>query len=147
MATEHRSNSRVQSEAEGVILKGAGKERGFSLRQSVRLPLGQSFVEVDGATNDESVLVEVYARVGRLKGSQPNKVLADATKLLALRRERPKARVILAFADQAAKDSITGWRAAVLETNKVETIVVKLGSKDRKLVEEAQHRQRMVNVR
>lgn len=147
MAKEHVSNSRIQSEAEKVILKAAGKKLGVSLRQAVRLPLEGAAVILDGATEDESVLVEVYARVGKLRGGQPNKVLADATKLLALKRKRSKARVILAFADQAAADSIVGWRRAVLESNKVERLVVKLGPKDRKLIEEAQERQRMINAR
>jgi hypothetical protein len=142
MPKEHPSNSRVQGEAEKVILRGVGKKLGVKLRQSVRFPLEEASVIVDGATEDELVLVEVYARVGKLKGGQPNKVLADATKLLALKRKRPKAKVILAFADQTAADSIVGWRAAVLESNKVEKIVIKLSPKDRKLVEEAQTRQR-----
>lgn len=146
MSKEQRSNSRVQIEAEKVILRGVGKKLGISLKQSVRMPLDGSFIVVDGATEDESVLVEAYARIGRLKGGQPNKVLADATKLLALRRKRRKARVILAFTDDGAADSIVGWRAAVLETNKVEKIVVDLRPKDRELVEEAQRRQRMVNA-
>lgn len=147
MAKKHRSNSEVQREAEGVILKGLSKQLGVKLEQSVKLPLEEATVRVDGATEDRSILVEVYARVGKLKGGQPNKVLADATKLAALeRKKRKKAQLILAFASQEAVDSIVGWRAAVLKTNKVEKVVIKLGKKDRELVEEAQRRQRMVNA-
>lgn len=146
MPTDNPSDSCAQREAEGVILDGVAKLLGIVLIQSVELPLGSGFVQVDGATHDESVLVEVYARIGRLKGGQPNKVLADATKLLALRRERPTARLILAFADQTAADSVVGWRAEVLKTNNVEKLVVELGPVDRKLLLEAQVRQRMLNA-
>ncbi len=70
----------------------------------------------------------------------------DALKLIAVGETRPDARLILAFADQAAADSVSGWKAAVLNRNKVEKMVVEVSDEDRALIVAAQERQRMVNA-
>jgi hypothetical protein len=46
-------------------------------------------VKVDAVADDESVLAEIFARQGRLKGSQQKKVGIDALKLITVARMRP----------------------------------------------------------
>jgi hypothetical protein len=53
-------------------------------------------------SEDESVLVEVFAHQGRLKGGQFHKVARDALKLITLARSREASRLILAFGEEAA---------------------------------------------
>lgn len=43
-----------------------------------------------------------------------HKVSTDALKLLAIREVHPAARLILAFADEAAAGSVSGWKAETL---------------------------------
>jgi hypothetical protein len=69
----------------------------------------------------------------------------DALKLLAIRETRPNARLILAFADDAAAASVSGWRTEILKANGIEIHIVSLSAEDRAKIEAAQARQKMVN--
>lgn len=143
--TPHPSNSEAQVAAEWAILYKLGITIDVALNQGSGVPIGVSEVKPDGAALDNSVFVEVFAHIGPLKGGQKHKVSTDALKLLAIREVHPKARLILAFADEEAARSVSGWKAATLETNKIEIRVVELDPEDRAKIEAAQARQRMVN--
>jgi uncharacterized protein (DUF1778 family) len=83
-------------------------------------------MEIDWVTEDGSVFGEAFARIGPIKSGQFRKVSTDALKLISPQASRPKSRFILAFADQAAADSLKGWQIAVLDQHHIERIVVKL---------------------
>lgn len=142
----HRSDSASQRNAEGLLLAALSEELGTPLQQSVRLALGSAVVEVDGASEDRGVLVEVFARIGRLKGAQLHKVSTDALKLVALGVEYPNARRIIVFASQEAADSIVGWRAEVLTAQGIEPSVFQLDAAATAEIVAAQERQRMINA-
>lgn len=142
----HQSDSRAQRDAESLVLAGVSSQLRVPLNQRVRIDLDGATVEVDGASSDEAVLVEVFARIGRLKGGQLHKVSTDTLKLVALGETRPEARLILAFADQEAADSVVGWRAALLDRRKIDKLVVPLDAEQRAVILAAQERQRMVNA-
>lgn len=97
--------------------------------------------------DDPLIFVEVFAHHGRLRGGQLHKVSTDALKLITIGRAHPSARLILAFADETAAQSVKGtsWRAEALRTWSVEVAVVEIGAEDRARIEAAQHVQRMVN--
>lgn len=141
----HPSSSKVQVEKEQVILRAISRQVGVNLNQRVRLDFGDSWMEVDGASVDETVLVEVYAHIGKLKGAHKHKISTDALKLIALGESRPNARLIIALADQDAARSIVGWKAAVLKHNRVEILVAELAEKDRAELLTTQSVQSMVN--
>lgn len=141
----HPSNSAAQVAAEWAILHKLGIVIDVALDQGASVPVGDSVVKPDGAAMDNSVFVEVFAHIGPLKGGQKHKVSTDALKLLAIRDTHPKARLILAFADEDAARSVSGWKAATLEANGIEVRVVDLDEADRARIEEAQARQHMVN--
>jgi hypothetical protein len=142
---KHASDSSVQIAAEATILTALSKAIGIPFSQGVTLPIGAAHVRPDGIAVDESVFVEVFAHIGKLKGGQRHKVSTDALKLLAIRETRPSARLILAFADEAAAASVSGWRAETLKANGIEIHVVSLSAEDRAKIEAAQARQKMVN--
>ena len=95
-------------------------------------------------TTDESVLVEVFAHQGRLKGGQIHKVARDALKLGTLARTRPESRLVVAFGDQAAADCVLGksWLAEALRTWGIEVFVAELEPSIRDGLVAAQVRQR-----
>jgi len=68
------------------------------------------FVEVDAIADDRGLIVEVYARQGKLKDAQIRKIGQDILKLALLRRHPGyrTATMIIAFAGEPAYDSITG---------------------------------------
>jgi hypothetical protein len=141
----HPSNAEAQVMAEAAILDTLGKTLGVALKQGASVTLGASHVRPDGVAADESVFVEVFAHIGKLRGGQRHKVSTDALKLLAIRATYPDARLILAFADEEAAASVSGWKAETLTANGIEIHAVALDHADRAKIEAAQARQRMVN--
>jgi hypothetical protein len=141
----HPSDSKPQMLAETAILAALGKSLGVTLEQGATVPLGDSQVRPDGVTADGSVFVEVFAHIGRLRGGQRHKVSTDALKLLAIRKAHPEARLILAFADEEAAASVSGWKAETLKANGIEIHTVELDQAERAKIEAAQARQKMVS--
>lgn len=128
----HNSDSRVHSETEAIVLAALSEQLGVRLQQGIKLQVfDKASVEPDGVSEDGSVLVEVSAHVGPPRGGQRHKPSTDALKLMALRESRPKARLILAFVDEAAANGVSGWRAAALEHFGIEKLVVELSEEQR----------------
>jgi hypothetical protein len=130
-----------------MILEGVSKMIGVELApRSLRLD-GGARIDVDGATPDESVFVEIFAHQGRLKGAQFHKVARDALKLITLGRSRVAGRLIIAFGDQDAAACVTGasWLAEALTSWGIEVLVVELDDAVRDGLRDAQVRQVMVN--
>jgi hypothetical protein len=137
----HDSDSAVQREAEIEILKGISGLLGKPLgKRHIDLP-GGTWVEVDGAAADLSVFAEAFAHQGRMKGGQKRKVALDVLKLITLQRVHPGAHLVLAFCDEAAMNSLTGWIAEAIEAWKVDRMVAALEADLRARLIEVQARQ------
>ncbi|MEJ7630697.1 MAG: hypothetical protein WKF54_14005 [Nocardioidaceae bacterium] len=148
--SEHLSSSVVQTMAEDKIVAAVAAARGIHLiwKPGKITLAGGVYIEVDAATADESVVVEVYARQGKLKGAQPKKIAQDILKLALLKREggRKCTEAIIAFASQQARDSISGWLRQAAETFDVKLEVVDVPQDLRDQILRAQSRQVMVNL-
>jgi hypothetical protein len=147
---EHLSSSAVQTWAEREIVCALADKLGVELvlQPGKILLSGGVYVEVDGATSDQRVVVEAYARQGKLKGAQPKKIAQDILKLALLKREsgRGSTRAVIAFACQEARDSISGWIRQAAVAFGIELIVVEISEQLRAEIGVAQLRQRMVNL-
>jgi hypothetical protein len=144
----HLSDSSAQRAAEPLILAAVAAQLGVSLTpKRLTLP-GGATADVDGVSDDESVLVEVFAHQGALKGGQRGKIARDTLKLITLGRHRPGARLILALADARAARPLTAksWLGEALARWKVEVLVVDLDDAVREGIRAAQVRQVMVNT-
>ena len=144
------SRSDEQQEAEGIILASVNSELGLSL-SSEKLRLSEKVVvQLDGLDEGNRVVCEIYSRIGKLRGSQPDKVASDLLKMSLLEETRGGSwRKVFAFADSDAARQLTGrsWLAAAASLLKVEVIVVELPQHVRAGIEKAQARQKMVNPR
>jgi hypothetical protein len=146
------ASSHVQQEAEEEILDGVPTLlggvalEGLKNGRRIDLPNG-SWVKVDAVAVDESVLVEAFAHIGPMKGGQKRKVALDTLKLrtVADSRDNPT-RLVLAFADQEAVDSIRGWLRYAIDAAGVETVVVPISDATREKLIAAQAKATMVNV-
>jgi hypothetical protein len=142
------SNAIEQQLAEAVVLEQISARLGIPLKAR-RLGLANgAYVDVDGTSADESVLVEVFAHQGTLKGGQRHKIATDVLKLITVAQERnPKPRLILAFADPAILNWTTGksWLAAAVHAWGVEVMAADLDEATLAGLRAAQVRQRMVN--
>jgi len=142
-AAAHLGDSLAQREAEPLMVAAVAKEIGVALAKK-RLTLGGgSRPEVDGVSEDETVLVEAFAHQGKIVGGQIRKVSEDAFKLVTLARGNSGIRLILAFADDETARSFLGksWRAEALKIWGVEVLVVQLDDDVRAGIRDAQVRQ------
>jgi hypothetical protein len=146
-----QSDSKPQRDAEVIILAALGRLLGLVFVKAPRILVGPgtAWVEIDGATADLSVLVEVYARQGTLKGGQPKKIAQDILKLALVKRnvKYGNARTIVAFASRAAHDSIRGWLREAAAEFGVELVLVDVADSPDLVAGliAAQDRQKMVN--
>lgn len=102
-------------------------------------------VQVDGAEEEESAFVEIFAHQGALKGGQRHKVATDALKLITIGRSRPNADLVIVFADEKAASYATKgtWMSEALATWGM--LVIELDEVARDGIRAAQVRQQMVN--
>jgi hypothetical protein len=144
----HRSSSEVQGKAEAIIRDKLAAIVGTELAPAAVTFDTGARVQVDAVADDESVLAEIFARQGKLKGGQQKKVAIDTLKLITLGRSRPDAELILVFADHdaAAYALGRGWLAEALTTWKVRVEVIEIDDSLRDQIRAAQARQEMVNL-
>jgi hypothetical protein len=144
----HESDSTEQVSAERLILDGIQLVVGAGLGpRRLTLPEGAR-VDVDGVSDDEGILVEVFAHQGALKGGQRHKIPTHILKLITSARGRtPAPRLILAFAEPKLAEWAAGasWLASAIATWGIEVLVVELDETIRDGIRAAQARQVMVN--
>lgn len=125
----HPSDSRAQRDAELVIVAALSAQLGEPLAKASVATGNGGRVELDGATTDLSVLVEVYAHQGALRGGQPKKLATDALKLTWIGRQVGAKRLILAVADREVETYLQrpkAWLTQALIDLGVEVIRVEL---------------------
>lgn len=125
----HPSDSHTQRGAEVLIIAALGERLDVALTKT-SIPTGNGGrVELDGATEDLSILVEAYAHQGALRGGQPKKLATDALKLTWIGRQLGAKRLILAVADEEVESYLqrpTAWLTQALRDLGVEVIRVDL---------------------
>jgi|GEM_PF-945402 len=143
----HPSDSATQRYAEALIREMLADAFGVELKPKSVMLGERATVALDGASPDESVLVEIFARQGTLKAGQKQKVKGDALKLITLAQTRPGVRLVLAFgSEDAARFALeASWVAEALRIWGVEVFVAELEPDVRSGLHAAQARQIMVN--
>lgn len=77
----HSSSSDVQQLAEPSMLQALNQKLGLDLRP-VQSSLNDGIkVQLDGLDEEHKAVCEIYARIGELKGSQPEKIASDILKM------------------------------------------------------------------
>jgi len=139
-------DSREQQQAETVMTRTLGEQLGVVLRPRRLLMPHGGYVEIDGADQDLSVLVEAWAHQGPPKAAQKHKVRADALKLHWVASTLPsRPRLILCLSDAAAATPFTSaqsWTTHALAALEIEVRVVHLPDDVCQAVVDAQRRQR-----
>ena len=138
-------DSREQRHAEQVMLELLGERYGVRLKPC-RISLDDGVrVEVDGADDELSILVEAWAHQGPPKSAQKHKVLADVLKLLHVAASvSGSPRLVLCLCDpQAARHftSARSWAANALRHFAIEVAVIELPPAVKAAVLSAQKRQ------
>lgn len=99
IASVHPSDSRAQRDAERVILAALSDRLGVPLAKTSIATANGGRVEIDGASPDLSVLVEIFAHQGKVLSGQGRKLAQDILKLTWIRQQASASRILLAIAD------------------------------------------------
>lgn len=145
--TKHLSDSSEQREAEGHMLRLLEEKLNLSFDLNAILPVSVG-VQPDAIDLLNKTVVEVYARVGAVKGAQCHKIKGDVLKLALIGTELGADwRKIMCFASDNAAGYVQGksWAAEAAKVFGIEVHVVALPSDQQAKVLAAQTRQRMVN--
>ncbi|MEV1157473.1 hypothetical protein AB0J27_18960 [Micromonospora chokoriensis] len=138
-------DSAVQRHAESVMLGLLSVRLGCALSPRRFVLEDGSWVEVDGADENLTVLVEAWAHQGPPKSAQKHKVLADAFRLMFVASSLPTPpRLVLCLSDPKAAHHFTtarSWAAAALRGFGLEVEVVELPTEVRSEILAAQQRQ------
>lgn len=146
------SNSDAQQDAEAHALERvAALLRIPQLKAHHPLSVGEGTVFLDGFLEDKTqvVMVEVNARVGKMRTATRNKVIKDAFKMLVLSKlmanqwRGKRIRCALVFVDQEARNSFgpKSWGNAAFASMEIESHVCPVTPAERKALEMAQRRQ------
>lgn len=138
-------NSSVQSEAEHEIRNLLQKTFENPLMPMV-LSVGDGIrVAVDAGYADHSVMIEIFARQGKLLDGQKRKIAKDILKLALLRNKYPNARLILAFANPLINDYLSRgtWISLTVRQFNLEPkdVFADLSTASKARISEAQYRQ------
>jgi hypothetical protein len=116
--------------AERHMLNALGERLGVHLEPRRLHHASGARVEIDGADDSLSVLVECWAHQGPAKPAQKSKLIVDATKLswIAKSLDPAPARLILCLSDPAAMSHLAGrsWQAEAIRDLGVEIAIVEL---------------------
>lgn len=138
-------DSQEQRRAEAHMLAALGKRLGVALAPRRIFHPSGARVEVDGADDGLTILVECWAHQGSAKVAQKNKLVVDATKLnwIANSLDPKPERLILCVSDPAAVGHLSGvsWQAQAIRELGVEIEIVNLDPSIVSALNAAQKRQ------
>jgi hypothetical protein len=140
----HSSSSNEQQAAEIALVSALSDHLGIPLESKVLKLGGDCTIQIDGYSAEPPVICEAWAHIGKPKGSQPDKVMADAFKLLFCEKHLcKKFRKILLFSDDIVRQYFSGkkWQAECLREFNIELWVIRLPDDLLQNVEMAQRRQ------
>ncbi len=138
-------SSHEQQVAERIMLDALGESLRLHFEPWTYTHESGVSVNVDGADEARTVLVECWARQGIPKGGQLNKPILDAFKLMWVANNlNPRPRLVLCMSDEQAAHPFTkarSWRAQALRDGGVEVLVVNLPDAVKETIRRAQTRQ------
>ena len=121
-----------QQRAERIILDALEAELGVPLGPRRLVSPSGAVIDVDGVSEDGSILAECWAHQGAAKAAQKYKLVNDATKLhwASTWLEPKPVRLLLCVTDEAAVQHLRGrsWQARAIEDRGVEVQVLELPS-------------------
>ena len=144
----HLSDSREQRIAEKLILEGLEDYIGIpsgSLNNKRIMLDNVVSVEIDGYSDEYKIMVEVFARIGKLAPAHQEKLANDILKLnLAEDILKIRYKKYLAVCGEDAERYLTGssWKAFAVKYYDFEVVRIDLSKDNREMIIKAQQRQK-----
>ncbi len=147
--TMHKSDSLEQRSAEDLAREWLSSQLGQSLTYGA-VKLSKCSVQIDGYNEQAKIACEIYCRVGKLKGSQPDKIASDILKLVLVEREiGGEWTKVICFVDNEAAKVLNklSWLSTIAADLGVQCLVAPISDEVKQKILLAQNRQKMVNAR
>ena len=152
MANLHKSSSHVQMQAEEMIFHNVEHVLAMRLEKNKKLYLADNaftYIQPDFYSKEKNMIGEILAHIGKPKKAQDNKIANDILKMLLLEKITGKQfRKIIVVCDEAERNKLLGQSvlAESIRQFGIEIMYVGLEDSMRKLIVEAQERQKMTNI-
>lgn len=144
----HLSDSKAQMVAEKLILSGVEKylELPYNSLKTEIISLDTfTNIEIDGYSEEHRIMVEVFSRIGKLAPAHCEKLANDILKLkLAEDKLNRRFKKYLAVCGEEAERYLNGsaWKAFAARYYDFEVVRIDLDNDDRRMILEAQSKQK-----
>ena len=148
----HKSSSHVQMQAEDLLFKKVENLLNIRLEKNPKIYLSNNvytYIQPDFYSEDNGVIGEIFAHIGKPKKAQDNKISNDILKMILLEKITGKRfRKIIVICDADEKNKLEG-KSVLAESIRqfgIEIMCVEIEEKERKKILDAQERQKMTNA-
>lgn len=152
VADSHKSSSHVQMQAEEMIFHNVECILDMKLEKNKKIYLADNaftYIQPDFYSEENNIIGEIFAHIGKPKKAQDNKIANDILKMLLLEKITGKQfRKIICVCDELEKKKLQGQSALAESIRQfgIEIMYVELEENMRNQIIEAQERQKMTNV-
>ena len=149
MKSIKKSDSIEQEKAERIIFENVKKSLGVDLKENVEISVGSTYIKPDFYSEDERIIGEIFAHIGKPKSGQDRKVAYDILKMLLLEKmEGVNYKKMIAVCGEEEFKKLKGesMLAECIRQFDIEVKMINIESDLRDALIVAQERQRMVNV-
>lgn len=149
MGNTEKSNTIEQQMAEQVIFEKVKGWLNADLKENTKIFVGNTYMQPDFYSEDEGIIGEIFAHIGKPNKGQDNKIANDVLKMLLLEKlEKRIYRKIIVVCDEQERNKLEGTSvlAECLRQFGVEVKMIEIDADLRIMLTAAQGRQRMVNA-
>ena len=152
MSNLHKSSAHVQMQAEEVLFHKVEDLLNVNLNKNKKIFLADNaftYIQPDFYSEEDGIIGEIFAHIGKPKKAQDNKIANDILKMLLLEKKTSKQyRKIIVVCDEDEQKKLKGLSALAESIRQfdVEIMYIELEENIRNQIIEAQKLQRMTNV-
>ena len=148
----HKSSSHIQAKAEEVIFSQIEKLFNIRFEKNKKLYLADNaftYMQPDFYSEEQLIVGEIFAHIGKPKKAQDNKVANDILKMLLLEKITGKQyRKIVVLCDTTEKKKLEG-KSVLAESIRqfgIEILYIEIDTNMKQQIMDAQELQKMTNV-
>lgn len=152
MINTNKSNSAEQQYAGHIIFGEIEKRLGIKLLENPKIHLADNsytYIEPDFYSENECIVGEIFAHIGKSRAAQDHKIANDILKMLLLEKAQNKIyRKIIVVCDEMLENKLNGLSALAesIRQFNIEIIKVDISEELRNKILNAQSRQKMINA-
>lgn len=152
MSNSYKSSAHVQVQAEELLFYKVEDLLNVSLDKNKKIFLLDNvftYIQPDFYSEDECIIGEIFAHIGKPKKAQDNKIANDILKMLLLEKKtNKKYRKIIVVCDEKEQKKLQGLSALAESIRQfgIEIMYIEIDEKTRNQIIEAQKLQRMTNM-